>query len=88
MVWENPVTGEHGLQVHGQGAFKLFLKSSPDGEETIVTDLAEVRAFLHKCVSSSHLKENETEKRRLMRPVINPENIYAHRHEEQDVILW
>lgn len=23
-----------------------------------------------------------------MRPVIEPENIYAHRHEEQDVILW
>lgn len=23
-----------------------------------------------------------------MRPVLSPENIYAHRHEEQDVILW
>lgn len=23
-----------------------------------------------------------------MRPVLEPENIYAHRHEEQDVILW
>ena len=48
MVWENPVTGEHSLQVHGQGAYKLFLKSSPDGEETVVSDLGEVRAFLHK----------------------------------------
>lgn len=23
-----------------------------------------------------------------MRPVLQPDNIYAHRHEEQDVILW
>ena len=25
---------------------------------------------------------------RLMRPVFEPNNIYAHKHEEQDVILW
>jgi len=72
MVWENPVTGEHSLQVHGQGAFKLFLKSSPEGEETVISDLGEVRAFVQK----------------LMRPALEPNNIYAHRHEEQDVILW
>ncbi|KAH8683086.1 alpha-ketoglutarate dependent xanthine dioxygenase [Tricladium varicosporioides] len=72
MVWRNPVTGEDSLQVHGQGAFKLFLKSSADGEESVVSDLKEVREFLHK----------------LMRPALEPGNIYAHRHEEQDVILW
>ncbi|CAK7229234.1 hypothetical protein SCUCBS95973_007152 [Sporothrix curviconia] len=72
MVWTNPKTGEKSLQVHGQGAFKLYLKDSPDGPETVVTDLKEVRAFMHK----------------LMRPALEPENIYAHRHEEQDVILW
>ncbi|KAE9975067.1 hypothetical protein EG328_003486 [Venturia inaequalis] len=72
MVWTNPVTGEKSLQVHGQGAFKLYLKSSPWGEEKVITDLAEVREFMHK----------------IMRPVLSPENIYAHRHEEQDVILW
>jgi alpha-ketoglutarate-dependent taurine dioxygenase len=48
MVWRNPVTGQDSLQVHGQGAFKLFLKSSPDAEEKVVDDLGEVRAFLHK----------------------------------------
>jgi hypothetical protein len=48
MVWQNPVTSEHSLQVHGQGAFKLFLKSSPDDEEQVVEDLGEVRAFLHE----------------------------------------
>jgi hypothetical protein len=51
MVWRNPVTGEDSLQVHGQGAFKLFLKNSPEGEETVVNDLKEVRAFLHKFVA-------------------------------------
>jgi len=48
MVWTNPKTGEKSLQVHGQGAFKLFLQSSPDGEETVVDDLKEVRAFMDK----------------------------------------
>lgn len=27
-------------------------------------------------------------KDRIMRPALSPEYIYAHRHEEQDVILW
>lgn len=48
MVWTNPKTGEKSLQVHGQGARKLYLKSSPDGEQTIVDDLKEVRAFMHR----------------------------------------
>jgi hypothetical protein len=26
--------------------------------------------------------------RRIMGPVLSPENIYAHPHQEQDVILW
>ncbi|KAM0322271.1 hypothetical protein ACHAQA_009560 [Verticillium albo-atrum] len=72
MIWKNPVTGEKSLQVHGQGAFKLYLKSSPDGEERVIDDLKEVRAFMDK----------------LMTPAIQPENIYAHPHQEQDVILW
>ncbi|KLU88281.1 hypothetical protein MAPG_07268 [Magnaporthiopsis poae ATCC 64411] len=72
MVWTNPKTGEKSLQVHGQGAFKLYLKSEPDGPETVVDDLKEVRAFMD----------------RIMKPVLQPENIYAHRHLEQDVILW
>ena len=48
MVWTNPKTGEKSLQVHGQGARKLYLKNSPDGEETVVDDLKEVRAFMHR----------------------------------------
>lgn len=72
MCWTNPVTGELSLQVHGQGAKRLSLKSSPDSDEVIVDDLSLVRAFMHK----------------IMRPVLSPENIYAHPHKEQDVILW
>ncbi|KAK3066183.1 hypothetical protein LTR53_017571 [Teratosphaeriaceae sp. CCFEE 6253] len=48
MVWTNPVTSEPSLQVHGQGAFKLYLKDSPDGEERVIEDLKEVRAFMDK----------------------------------------
>ena len=88
MVWENPVTGEHSLQIHGQGAYKLFLKSNPDGEETVVDDLKEVRAFMHKLVSFPSCHQFFSNVGRLMRPVLEPNNIYAHNHEEQDVILW
>lgn len=54
MVWSNPKTGEKSLQVHGQGALKLYLKDSPDGKETIVDDLKEVRAFVHRQVCYNH----------------------------------
>jgi xanthine dioxygenase len=48
MVWTNPKTGEKSLQVHGQGAFKLHLKDSPQGKVTVIDDLAEVRKFMDK----------------------------------------
>ncbi|KAK1979864.1 TfdA family taurine catabolism dioxygenase TauD [Colletotrichum cereale] len=72
MLWTNPRTGEKSLQVHGQGALKLYLKTEPNGQETVVDDLKEVRDFMDK----------------IMKPVLKPENIYAHPHQEQDVILW
>ncbi|KAK4561462.1 hypothetical protein LTR86_004780 [Recurvomyces mirabilis] len=50
MVWTNPVTGKKSLQVHGQGAYKLYLKTASDADETIVDDLQEVRAFMHRQV--------------------------------------
>jgi hypothetical protein len=48
MVWTNPKTKEKSLQVHGQGAYKLYLKNRPNGEEKVVEDLKEVRAFMDK----------------------------------------
>lgn len=90
MVWTNPVTGEKSLQVHGQGAFKLYLKEAPDGQETVVSDLKEVRAFMHRYGLSIFPKMKKANEiiYRLMSPVLSPENIYAHPHQEQDVILW
>ena len=60
------------MQIHGQAAWKLYLKDAPDAEERVVEDLAEVRAFMDM----------------LMRPVIRPENVYAHNHRPGDVALW
>lgn len=48
MVWTNPKTGEKSLQVHGQGALKLYLKNGPNDEEKVIDDLREVREFMHK----------------------------------------
>lgn len=48
MVWTNPKTGEKSLQVHGQGALKLYLKNGPNEEEKVIDDLREVREFMHK----------------------------------------
>ncbi|KAK5729512.1 hypothetical protein LTR17_011932 [Elasticomyces elasticus] len=50
MVWSNLVTGEKSLQVHGQGALKLYLKDHPDARETVVEDLKEVRRFMDRSV--------------------------------------
>jgi alpha-ketoglutarate-dependent taurine dioxygenase len=72
MVWTNPKTGELSLQVHGQAAWKLYLKDGPEGMVKVVDDLKEVREFMD----------------RIMRPAITPSNIYAHKHEEGDVVLW
>jgi hypothetical protein len=52
MVWTNPKTGEQSLQVHGQGAYKLHLKDSPTGQERVIEDLREVRAFMDKYVAA------------------------------------
>jgi hypothetical protein len=48
MVWTNPKTGEKSLQVHGQGAYKLYLKKGPNDVEKIIDDLKEVRDFMEK----------------------------------------
>lgn len=47
MVWINPLTGQKSLQVHGQAAYKLFLKRSKEGAEKVVTNLKAVRSFIH-----------------------------------------
>ncbi|KAF2704932.1 Clavaminate synthase-like protein [Pleomassaria siparia CBS 279.74] len=56
MVWTNPKTGEKSLQVHGQGAYKLYLKENPDSKERVVDDLKETEfpesygpRVMHQC---------------------------------------
>ncbi|KAI5477724.1 hypothetical protein MNV49_006007 [Pseudohyphozyma bogoriensis] len=71
-VWHNPLTGEKALMTHGQCAMALHLKSSPDGEVTEVTDLAEVRRILQE----------------FMLPIMKPEYVYCHGHLEGDLALW
>lgn len=68
----NALSKRTALQIHGQAAWKLYLKDAPDAEERVIDDLAEVRAFMDG----------------LMRHVIRPENIYAHHHSPGDVALW
>jgi hypothetical protein len=53
MVWTNPKTGEKALQVHGQGAFKLYLKTSHECEEQVVDDLSQGGSSVYVQVRSA-----------------------------------
>ncbi|VVT43940.1 uncharacterized protein SAPINGB_P000222 [Magnusiomyces paraingens] len=66
MVWTNPITGRHHLQVHGCCVYKLHL---PNGK---VLELEDARKEVH----------------RLMRPAINPSNIYVHAWKKGDLALF
>lgn len=72
MVWVNPVTGEKAFMVHGICAHKLFLRSSPDEEPTVVTDVEKIRAFLKP----------------LQERVLKPEYIMIPKLEEGDIVMW
>ncbi|KAK4704955.1 xanthine dioxygenase, partial [Phenoliferia sp. Uapishka_3] len=71
-VWHNPFNGEKSLMLHGQCAMKLHIKTSPDSEVREVTDLAEVRSILQP----------------FMTPILRPEYVYCHNHQEGDLALW
>ncbi|KAK5127339.1 hypothetical protein LTR85_006678 [Meristemomyces frigidus] len=46
LVWVNPVTGEKAFMVHGICARKLYLRSTPDAEPTVVDDVVAIRKYL------------------------------------------
>lgn len=71
-VWVNPVTGEKAFQVHGICARKLFIRSSPDQEPTVVDDVVAIRSFLLDIQSR----------------ILRPEYICLPRIEEGDVVMW
>ena len=72
MVWTCPATGQRSFQVHPVPVYKLRLRTSPDGPETIVTDLAEIRALLH----------------RLQRPAIAPQYVWAPAYSPGDLVIF
>lgn len=72
LLWTNPFTGEKALQVHQIVASKLFIKTSEDGLERVVDDVAEVRKILDD----------------LQRPFLVPENILVPPQQEGDMALW
>jgi alpha-ketoglutarate-dependent taurine dioxygenase len=72
LVWRNPYTGEKMLQVHHLVAAKLYVRTSPDGPETVIDDLKEVRDKLYD----------------LQRPFLQPENVLVAPVEEGDIVVW
>jgi xanthine dioxygenase len=71
MVWVSPL-GQKALQVHGICVRKMFLKATPTSEVKEVTDLVEIRKFLH----------NWQER------IIKPEYILSSPVEVGDVQMW
>ncbi|KAH8681919.1 hypothetical protein BX600DRAFT_429821 [Xylariales sp. PMI_506] len=72
MVWVNPVTSEKAFMVHGICARKLFLRSSPDEEPTVLEDVDKIRAFLKP----------------IQERVLKPEYIMIPRLQEGDIAMW
>ena len=72
MTWVNPVTGEKAFMVHGICARKLFLRSSPEENPTVLEDVEKIRAFL----------------RPIQERVLKPEYIMIPKLEEGDIVMW
>ncbi|KAH7122045.1 hypothetical protein B0J13DRAFT_599222 [Dactylonectria estremocensis] len=72
MVWVNPVTDERAFMVHGICVRKLFLRSSPDEEPTVVDDVTEIRKWLKP----------------IQERVLRPEYIMLPKVEEGDIVMW
>lgn len=62
----------HSSSVHPIAARQLRLKLSPTAEESLVTDIAEVRRILYD----------------LQHPLLRPENIFAPPYEEGDLVIF
>ncbi|KAI9733894.1 MAG: hypothetical protein M1834_002549 [Cirrosporium novae-zelandiae] len=72
MVWKNPSTNQPHLQVLGCCVYKLTTTNPSTGSKTTISNLDEVRGICHK----------------LIRKVYSPENIYAHRWREGDLVVF
>ncbi|WYZ35462.1 hypothetical protein EsH8_X_000109 [Colletotrichum jinshuiense] len=73
MVWRNPLNPDRPfLQVHGCCVFKLTTRDPATGNVSIIDDVAEVRRIIYG----------------FQKRIWSAENIYAHRWEEGDVVIF
>ncbi|KAJ9157778.1 Clavaminate synthase-like protein [Pleurostoma richardsiae] len=72
MVWVNPVTGERAFMVHGICARRLFMRSSPEAEPTVIDDVVQIRKWLKP----------------IQERVLKPEYIMVPSLEEGDIVMW
>ncbi|CAI7621547.1 hypothetical protein N7533_013140 [Penicillium manginii] len=73
MVWRNPLNPERPfLQVHGCCVYKLSTRNPTTGEITIMNDVEQVRNKIYS----------------MQRKIYAAENIYAHRWEEGDLVIF
>ncbi|EXF83958.1 alpha-ketoglutarate dependent xanthine dioxygenase [Colletotrichum fioriniae PJ7] len=73
MVWRNPLNPDRPfLQVHGCCVFKLTTRNPMTGEVSVVDDVAKVREIIYG----------------FQKRIWAAENIYAHRWEEGDVVIF
>lgn len=72
MVWRNHGNGEPHLQVLGCCVYELRTTDPVTGKVTVMSDLDQVRKTCHQLLSK----------------VYTPENIYAHRWQEGDLVIF
>ena len=73
MVWRNPLNPDRPfLQVHGCCVYKLTTRDPKNGQTTVIDDVEEVRKVVYN----------------MQRKIYEAENIYAHRWEEGDLVIF
>lgn len=72
MVWSNAHTGQPHLQILACCVYALTTTDPATGTKTTCTDVQQVRDICHN----------------LLRKAYTPENIYAHRWEKGDLVIF
>ncbi|KAJ6078794.1 hypothetical protein N7467_008547 [Penicillium canescens] len=73
MVWRSPMNPDRPfLQVHGCCVYKLTTRNPTTGEATVMDDVEKVREVVHN----------------MQKKIYAAENIYAHRWQEGDVVIF
>ncbi|KAJ6084295.1 hypothetical protein N7486_011095 [Penicillium sp. IBT 16267x] len=73
MVWRNPLNPDRPfLQVHGCCVYKSSTRNPATGEVTVIDDVENVRDVVYN----------------MQKKIYAAENIYAHRWEEGDLVIF